>query len=72
VYYDKRHRKYNVEDYVLIRDTTHKPSRDKKLKSNYKGPYQVTKVLNNNRFVVQDQVLILPLDHIIQFYLQTV
>lgn len=57
IYYDKKHRKptqYNVGDYVLIRDTVLKPGEDKKLKSNYKGPYQVTKALNNNRYVIQD------------------
>jgi len=46
--------RYNIGDYVLIRDTTLKPGEDRKLKSNYKGPYQVTKVLSNNRFVIQD------------------
>ncbi|EFN63477.1 hypothetical protein EAG_00409, partial [Camponotus floridanus] len=27
---------------------------DKKLKSKYKGPYMVAKVLNKNRFVIKD------------------
>jgi len=55
IYYDKRHRKpsrYNIRDCVLIKDTTLKPGKDRKLKLNYEGPYQVTKVLSNNRFVI--------------------
>lgn len=57
VYYDKRHKKpsqYNIGDYVMIRDTVVKPDEDKKLKAAYKGPYRVTKVLNKNRYVIQD------------------
>lgn len=57
VYYDKKHKvptKYNIGDYVLIRDTIIKPGEDRKLKPPYKGPYMVTKVLNHNRYVIQD------------------
>lgn len=57
IYYDKRHKtpsKYKPGDYILIRDTIVKPGEDKKLKPIYKGPYMVSKVLNNNRYVVQD------------------
>ena len=38
----------------MIRDTATKPGEDKKLKPCYKGPYMVTKTLNNNRYVIQD------------------
>lgn len=56
VYYDKRHVKpsvYKEGDLVLIRDSV-KPSEDAKLKSNYKGPYRIEKVLNINRYVIKD------------------
>ncbi|KMQ89619.1 hypothetical protein RF55_10731 [Lasius niger] len=55
VYYDERHKKpflYRSGDFVLIRDITLKPGEDKK--PNYKGPYVVSKALNNNRYVVKD------------------
>lgn len=57
MYYDERHRKpsqYKVGDFLLIKDTIVKPGEDKKLKPVYKGPYTITKVLNKNRYVVQD------------------
>lgn len=57
MYYDKHHTKltmYKPGDYVLIRDTTLKPGEDRKLKSNYKGPYLVEKILNKNRYVITD------------------
>lgn len=56
-YYDDRHKKptpYNEGDFVLIRDAQAKPGINRKLKPKYKGPYQVIKVLNNNRYVVRD------------------
>jgi len=56
-YYDERHRKpsqYKQGDYVLIRDSVIKYHEDKKLKPLYKGPYLVAKVLNKNRYVIQD------------------
>ncbi|EFN79146.1 hypothetical protein EAI_08641, partial [Harpegnathos saltator] len=55
--YDARHRKpttYKTGDFVLIRDGHSKIGGSKKLKSKYKGPYQITKILNNNRYVVTD------------------
>ncbi|KMQ82577.1 hypothetical protein RF55_22493, partial [Lasius niger] len=51
MYYDERHKKpsqYKTGDLVMIRDTNLKPGEDRKLKSIYKGPYQVDKVLNKN------------------------
>jgi len=45
---------YNVDDYVLIRDTRNQPNENSKLKPCYKGPYRISKVLGNNRYVVKD------------------
>jgi len=56
-YYDKKHRKpskYNIGDLVLIKDSALKAGEDKKLKSEYKGPYQIAKILDKNRYVVKD------------------
>lgn len=56
-YYDNKHKqptRYQVGDYVMIRDLQAKTGESRKLKPNYKGPYIVAKVLNKNRFVVQD------------------
>lgn len=56
-YYDGHHRKptkYHPGDYVMIRDSNVKPGEDKKFKPRYKGPYLVAKVLDKNRYVVQD------------------
>lgn len=38
----------------MIRDSVIKPDEDKKLKPPYKGPYQISKILNKNRYVVTD------------------
>jgi len=54
----------------MIKNSTLKPGEDKKLKPTYKGPYLVSKVLNKNRYVIQD---ILGFNshrsHITQFFL---
>ncbi|KYQ53255.1 hypothetical protein ALC60_07596, partial [Trachymyrmex zeteki] len=53
--YDKRHRSvYKPGDLVMIRDSTVKIGENKKLKPDFKGPFKVTKVLDKNRYVVQD------------------
>ncbi|XP_011699158.1 PREDICTED: uncharacterized protein LOC105456655, partial [Wasmannia auropunctata] len=57
LYYDKRHRKptqYKEGEYVMICDTQNVPGASRKFKSNYKGPYLISKTLNNNRYVVTD------------------
>lgn len=57
IYYDKKHSKptsYKQGNFVLIKDSVLKPGEDSKLKPRYKGPYTITKVLNKNRYVVQD------------------
>lgn len=57
IYYDEKHKKpttYKEGDLVLIKDSSIKPGEDKKLKSNYRGPYYIAKVLDKNRYVVKD------------------
>ncbi|KYN28040.1 hypothetical protein ALC57_02546 [Trachymyrmex cornetzi] len=57
LYYDKHHKTlflYKIGDFVLIRDSTTKPGENRKLKPVYKGPYLVAKVLDKNRYVIQD------------------
>jgi len=56
-YHDARMRKpsvYSQGDYVLIRDSRNKPGESSKIKTPYKGPYVVSKVLGNNRYVIRD------------------
>lgn len=55
--YDDRHKKltqYNEGDFVFIRELQTKPGTNKKLKPKYKGPYQIAKALNKNKYVVTD------------------
>jgi hypothetical protein len=55
--YDKKHKKptlYRPGDLVMIRDMTVKPSVNQKLLPKIKGPYQVKKALNKNRYVITD------------------
>jgi len=60
---------YNEGDFVLIRDSRIKPGENSKLKSRYKGPYQIKKILGNNRYVVVDipgfNVVSRPLDTVL-------
>jgi len=56
-YYDRKHKKpsvYKTGDLVLVRNLQSKTGTSNKLKPNYKGPYMISKVLNNNRYVVKD------------------
>lgn len=56
-YYDNKHKKpsvYKIGDYVLNRDSNLKTGESKKLKSEYKGPYTVAKILDKNRYVIKD------------------
>lgn len=56
-YYNSKHKSptlYQVGQYVLIKELQAKPGESRKLKPNYKGPYVITKVLKNKRYVVQD------------------
>lgn len=55
--YDARYskpNKYKAGNFVIIRDFQSKPGVSSKFKSPYKGPFVVTRVLNNNHYVVQD------------------
>lgn len=55
--YDRRHKKplkYKEGDLVLIRVTQYKPGTNQKLAPKFKGPYQISKILKKNRFVVTD------------------
>jgi hypothetical protein len=55
-YYDqvRKPTKYTKGQYVLVRDLQKKVGIYSKLKSMYKGPYQINKILNKNRYVVTD------------------
>lgn len=55
--YDQRHIKpslYKPGDLIMIRDLQKRPGQSAKFKSAYKGPYKISKCLNNNRYVVTD------------------
>lgn len=56
--YDKKHKAphtYNEGDLVLIRNFDSTPGTSKKLIPRFKGPYELTKVLPNNRDIVADR-----------------
>lgn len=56
-YYDKKHkeaRKYQIGDFVMIRNYDTTPGAPKKLLPRFKGPYEVKKVLRNDRYVLGD------------------
>ncbi|XP_070515335.1 uncharacterized protein [Cardiocondyla obscurior] len=57
LYYDAAHKKpslYKEQQLVLIRDSQTRPGQSRKLKSQFKGPYMISKVLNHGRYVVTD------------------
>nr|CAI5841098.1 unnamed protein product [Callosobruchus analis] len=56
-YYDKKHKtphKYSVGDYIVLKNIDVTPNVSKKLIPKYKGPYEIKKVLDNDRYVVTD------------------
>lgn len=58
--YDKKHKcanKYKEGDYVVILNTHSTPNTNKKLIPKYRGPYEIKKILPNDRYVVQNIVL---------------
>jgi len=55
-YFDRHHKKahkYKEGDYVVIRNFENKMGVSKKLIPYMKGPYEVIKVLRNNRYVIK-------------------
>lgn len=57
VYFDKRHKKphiYKVGDHVMVKNIVTTAGINKKLLQKYKGPYQVVKVLPNDRYFIKD------------------
>lgn len=48
---------YKEGEYVLVRDIHPKPDINSKLKPNYKDPYVIKKILDNNRYVITDLIL---------------
>ena len=55
--YNAKHKKaneYNVGDYVMIRNVDTTAGINKKLIPKFKGPYEVKKVLDHDRYVVTD------------------
>lgn len=56
-YFDNRHKavsKYEVNDYVVITNVDTTAGVNHKLIPKYKGPYVVTKVLPNDRYLLED------------------
>lgn len=55
--YERKHKdpgKYEVGDKVMIRNFDCTPGASQKLIPRYKGPYQVSRVLRNDRYVLTD------------------
>jgi hypothetical protein len=55
--YDKKHKKptlYQPGDLVMIRNMSVKPGINQKLLPKFRGPYQVKRALNKNRYVITD------------------
>ena len=50
----KRPRIYNVDDLVLVKRELGATGQSRKLLPKYKGPYVVTRVLGNDRYVIND------------------
>lgn len=46
--------KYNVGDLVMVKDHIASTGYSRKLRPRYRGPYQITKILDKDRYVVED------------------
>lgn len=56
-YYNSKHKKavhYKVGDYVMLANTDCTPGVNKKLIPKFRGPYEIVKVLPNDRYVLND------------------
>lgn len=56
-YYDSKHKspnKYQIGDYVVIRNIVTTPGVNKKFSPKYRGPYEVVEVFENDRYRVKD------------------
>lgn len=56
-YYNSKHKKavnYKVGDYVMLANTDCTPGVHKKLIPKFRGPYEIVKVLPNDRYVLND------------------
>ncbi|CAK9805840.1 hypothetical protein ANTPLA_LOCUS4683 [Anthophora plagiata] len=45
---------YSIGDYVVIKNVDVTPGINKKLLPKFRGPYQISKVLDKNRYVIRD------------------
>lgn len=65
-----RPQKFSIGDFVVIKSVDTTPGVNKKLAPKYKGPYKVSKVLPNDRYVISDietyQVTQIPYNGIIE------
>lgn len=55
--FDKKHKNphvYKINDYVMITNVDTTAGTNKKLIPKYRGPYVISKVLPNDRYVVED------------------
>lgn len=50
----KKAREYEVGDIVLVRGEAAATGENRKLSSNYRDPYEVKKVLGNDRYLISD------------------
>lgn len=57
IHKDKKTKKlsiYKEDDYILMRNASHKIGENKKLLPKYKKPYLIRKSLGNSRYIVTD------------------
>lgn len=55
--YDRRHKipaKYQVRDKIMVKNFDSTPGSSQKLIPRYKGPYQIERVLRNDRYILKD------------------
>lgn len=56
-YFDRNRKlatKYSVEDYVMVRNFDSHAGVSKKLLPKFNGPYRISKILKNDRYLLQD------------------